>query len=126
LKEMIGKVRTLNMKQSWCFNMQLIKRLRHWKFTSTLRILNHCALNRRWATGARECSAISYVEDKIAFRALHNLFGLRIHSLSLSLIQALNDRLITFLKMLPCLCVEVLSTLKTIQYGSSESIIVWE
>ena len=106
--------------------MQLIKRLRHWKFMSTLRTLSHSALNGRWATGARECSAISYVEYKAAFRTLHNVFGLRIHFLSLSLIQTLNDRLKTFLETLPCLYVEVLSTLKTIKYSSSESIIVWE
>jgi hypothetical protein len=105
----------LRLNRVRCCDMHVIKRLRQGKFMPTLWTLSHCALYGRWATRTSKRSTIRYVECKTAFRTFHYVFGLRIHSLSLSPIQPLSERLKTFLKMLPCLYIEVL-TILTIKY----------
>lgn len=113
---LMRKYANLRLKKVRCFNMHVIKRLRHRKFMPAFRTFSHCTLYGRWATRASKCSTICYVEGKTAFRTFHYVFGLRIHSLSLSLIQPFNERLKTFLEMFPCLYIEVLTILKTIKY----------
>jgi len=63
------------------------------------RAFGHFALDRRWATRASKCSAIDYVEGEATFWAFYHMFGLWVHSLSLSINQSLNEILKTFLKI---------------------------
>jgi len=98
--------------------MHVIERLRQRKFMSTFWALGQCTLYRRWATRASKCSTVRYVEGKTAFRTFHHVFGLRSHSLPLSQIQPLSERLKTFLNILLCLYIEVWTILKTIKYYS--------
>lgn len=113
---LMRKYANLRLKKVRCFNMHVIKRLRHRKFMPAFRTFSHCTLYGRRTTRASKCSTICYVEGKTALRTFHYVFGLRIHSLSLSLIQPFNERLKTFLEMFPCLYIEVLTILKTIKY----------
>jgi hypothetical protein len=100
--------------------MRLLLLLRQSKFMFAFRALGHAALYRGFATRARKCSTIRYIEGKPTFRALHYMFWLRAHSLLLSLNALLSKILKTFLRIFVQFDAIILTTLKTIKYHDSK------
>ena len=112
----------VNLKSSQEFrrcSMSSLVSLRQRKFMSAFRALCHSTLHRRWATRTSKCSAICYIEGETAFRTIHYMFLLRIHSMSLSLNQQSSEILKTFLEILSGFNAKILTSLKTIKYGDA-------